>query len=132
MFMEIDSSSSTPVYVQILEQVKHAVASGLLIEGDKLPSIRALARELRVNPNTIIRAYRELEVEGVVISKRGQGSFVTKLQNTLTDEGKCEMLVKIVDKMLIEAYHLQLKEDKVLNLVKERMNNFKHRKDKEA
>ena len=133
MFMEVDPSSSVPVYAQIVEQVKHGVASGLLIEGDKLPSIRALGKELRVNPNTIIRAYRELEVEGIVISKRGQGSYVTCSGSTLTDEGKCEMLVKNVDKMLIEAYHLQLDNEKVLELVKKRMNELKQiKKNKEA
>jgi GntR family transcriptional regulator len=121
MFMQVDPSSSVPVYAQIVDQVKNAVASGLLIAGDKLPSIRALGKELRVNPNTIIRAYKELEGEGVIISKRGQGNFVTERESSLTEEVKCEMISKTIDRLLTEAYHLQLSDDKVLELIKLKM-----------
>lgn len=125
MFMEVDPSSSVPVYAQIVEQIRHAVASGLLVESDKLPSIRVLAKELRVNPNTIIRAYKELETEGIVISKRGQGNFVTSHGSQLTEEVKCEMITKNIDRLLTEAYHLQLDDKKVIELIKNRMTELK-------
>lgn len=65
-----------PVYLQLQEQVERRVASGVLRPGDALPSVRALATELRVNPNTIVRAYRELELRGLVESRHGEGTFI--------------------------------------------------------
>jgi len=121
MFFRVDPSSAVPVYSQIMDQVKHAVASGLLELGNRLPSIRELAKELRVNPNTIIRAYRELETEGIIESKRGQGSFVTSGGTALTVEGRKEILTKLVDQLIVEAFHLQLDNKQVLELIRERM-----------
>jgi len=123
--MEVDPSSSVPVYAQIVRQVKNAVASGLLVAEDKLPSIRALAKELRVNPNTIIRAYKELEIQGIVISKRGQGNFVTSQNRCLTEEVKCEMITNNIDRLITEAYHLQLDDEKVIELIRARMIEVK-------
>lgn len=120
--MQVDPSSTIPVYAQIVEQIKNAVASGLITEGDRLPSIRTLGKELRVNPNTIIRAYKELEIEGIVESKRGQGNFVTSHRSNLTEEVKCEMITKNIDRLLTEAYHLQLDNEKVLELIRSRMD----------
>ncbi len=121
MFFRVDPSSAVPVYAQIAEQVKHAIASGLLEQGARLPSIRELAKELRVNPNTIIRSYRELENDGIIESRRGQGSFVTDSGKALTVEGRTEILAKLVDQLLVEAYHLKLSDDQVMELVRQRM-----------
>ena len=77
-----------------------------------------------MNPNTIIRAYKELEVEGIVVSKRGQGNFVTEQGSKLTEEVKYQMISKTIDKLLTEAYHLQLSHDTLLELVKQRIDKL--------
>ena len=132
MFLRVDPSSAVPVYVQIVDQVKHAVASGLLEEGDRLPSIRELARELRINPNTVIRAYRELEAEKVIVSRRGQGSFVSRTAQVLTERSRKKMLAAKIDALLVEAYHLRLTDDQVLDIVRERILARKNDAGKES
>lgn len=76
MVFRLNPSSGVPVYVQLMEQVKHAVDTGALQPGDQLPTIRKLAEDLVVNPNTVVRAYRDLEHEGLVKLKQGSGAFV--------------------------------------------------------
>lgn len=77
MYLQIDTSSSIPIFIQIVNQLKYSVAMGAYRPDDKLPSVRQLAVELRLNPNTIARAYRELEREDVVYKQRGRGVFVS-------------------------------------------------------
>lgn len=76
-FFRLNASSGVPLYVQLMEQVKHAVETGALRPGDQLPTIRALAQELVMNPNTVVRAYRELEHEGIVELRHGLGAFIS-------------------------------------------------------
>ncbi len=76
MIFRINSASGTPLYLQLMEQVKHAVETGALREGDQLPAIRKVAEDLVMNPNTVVRAYRELEHEGVLELKHGSGAFI--------------------------------------------------------
>jgi GntR family transcriptional regulator len=76
VIFRLNPSSGIPIYVQLMEQVKHAVETGALREGDQLPTIRKLAEDLVMNPNTVIRAYRELEHEGVLELRHGSGAFI--------------------------------------------------------
>ena|SRR5437016_4114221 len=76
-FFILNPSSGVPIYLQLMEQVKHAVETGALRPGDQLPTIRALAQELVMNSNTVVRAYRELEHEGIVVLRHGLGAFIT-------------------------------------------------------
>ena len=76
-FFRVNASSGVPLYVQLMEQVKHAVETGALRPGDQLPTIRALAQELVMNSNTVVRAYRELEHEGIVELRHGLGAFIS-------------------------------------------------------
>jgi GntR family transcriptional regulator len=76
MIFRVNQSSGVPLYLQLIEQVKHAVETGALREGDQLPTIRKVAVELVMNPNTVVRAYRELEHEGVLDLKHGSGAFI--------------------------------------------------------
>ncbi len=76
-FFRLSASSGVPLYLQLMEQVKHAVETGALRPGDRLPPIRALAQELVMNSNTVVRAYRELEHEGIVELRQGLGAFIT-------------------------------------------------------
>lgn len=78
MLIDLDLSDGRPLYQQIVDEVRRAVAQGALAADDPLPSVRALAMELRVNPNTVQQAYRELERAGVVYSRRGQGTFAAR------------------------------------------------------
>jgi GntR family transcriptional regulator len=76
MIFRLNQSSGIPLYLQLMEQIKHAVETGALREGDQLPTIRKLAEDLVMNPNTVVRAYRELEHEGVLELKHGSGAFI--------------------------------------------------------
>jgi GntR family transcriptional regulator len=76
MFFRLNQSSGVPLYLQLMEQIKHAVDTGALKPGDQLPAIRKLAEELVMNPNTVVRAYRELEHEGVVELRHGSGAYI--------------------------------------------------------
>ena|SRR3569833_41423 len=77
MLFRLNASSGVPLYVQLMEQIKHAVETGALRPGDQLPTIRALAQELVMNSNTVVRAYRELEHEGIVELRHGLGAFIS-------------------------------------------------------
>src|SRR5437764_8979561 len=82
MIFRVSPSSGVPLYLQLMDQVKHAVETGALGSGDRLPTIRAVAEDLVINPNTVVRAYRELQHEGIIELKHGSGAFVT---NSMTD-----------------------------------------------
>src|SRR5262245_22971277 len=77
MLFRLNPSSGIPIYLQLMEQVKHAVETGALQPGDQLPTIRKLAEDLVMNPNTVVRAYRELEHEGIIELKHGSGAFIS-------------------------------------------------------
>ena len=78
MIFHVNPSSGAPIYLQLMEQVKHAIEIGALRAGEQLPTLRKLAEELVINPNTIVRAYRELEHEGIVEIRHGSGAFVAE------------------------------------------------------
>jgi GntR family transcriptional regulator len=78
MIIRVNPSSGTPIYLQLMEQIKHAIETGALQGGEQLPTMRKLAVELVINPNTVIRAYRELEREGIVEIRHGSGAFVSE------------------------------------------------------
>ena len=101
--LKVDPRSSTPIYEQVMRQVRHAVSTGIAERGTALPSVRKLAVELRVNPNTVARAYRELEAEGVVETRRGQGTFVAGTGRRLTEAQRRRSLEPLLDEALTEA-----------------------------
>jgi GntR family transcriptional regulator len=88
MLLKPNPSSGVPIYLQLMEQVKHAIETGALRPGEQLPSIRPLAEELVVNPNTVAKAYRELEHEGVIELRQGAGAFVSAKAPTKRDADK--------------------------------------------
>ena len=103
MFDRIDSRSSTPIYAQIAARVRVAVAAGELKTGDGLPSVRALAARLRVNPATVVQAYRELEVEGLVQMRQGAGTFVTDVTPERRAQERAADARRLVRELLAEA-----------------------------
>lgn len=103
MIFHIDSASSVPVYAQIIEQVKRAIASGVLVQGEVLPSRRELALKLEINPLTVLKAYKELAAEGLIEIKQGLGCFVMASAGSAVDEYRNQTLVKTMDRLISDA-----------------------------
>ena len=120
MDIRISTTDGLPIYLQIVKQVKYLVASGRLGAGEELPSIRALADRLVVNPNTVARAYRELEVEGVVTKRRTTGTYVSAAGSPLARRQRIRILGERVDGLLAEARHMGVEIDELIELVHER------------
>ena len=116
----VDFSSGVHVYKQIINTIYTAIGNGELREGDKLPTIKELAEQLEVNPNTIAKSYRELELKGVIASKRGNGSFVSANQSnaiTLTDEEKETRLNNLFSRVIAEAKNEGITEDELMEYI---------------
>jgi len=116
----IDSKSGVPFYRQIIEQVKFAVSRGDLPAGTQLPTVRQMAVDLSVNPNTVIRAYKEMEIEGLLETHQGSGTFVTDRQPKIDDMEHQRMLDQIITEMLARASSYGLVLDEVLAALKQR------------
>ena len=108
MFSKLDSRSPIPLYDQIATRIRLAVAAGELQPGAALPSVRQLATQLRVNPATVVQAYRELEAEGFVEMKQGVGTFVSEIGSAKRSAERAEQARRIVRGMLSEAARLGL------------------------
>ncbi|MBI3921927.1 MAG: GntR family transcriptional regulator [Armatimonadetes bacterium] len=121
MFIQIDATNGMPIYLQIVEQVKHGVASGALAPGDRIPSVREMAVQIRVNPNTIAKAYQELERQRVVEFRRGNGTFVGEVPPDLSRQRKRELVARHLDRALVEAHHVGLSGEEVEALLVERV-----------
>ncbi|MBI5154722.1 GntR family transcriptional regulator [Candidatus Poribacteria bacterium] len=121
MFFQVDFHDAKPVYQQLIDQVKFAVASGRLRPGEKLPSIRDVAIEVRVNRNTIARVYNELEREGIVYSRPGQGCFVSDRGSALSESVQREQLEARADELLAQARLFGFTRGQTLELIQERM-----------
>ena len=104
---DIDVKSRVPIYEQIIENVKRLIIQGVLLPEEKLPSVRSLAQELTINPNTIQKAYRELEREGYVISRPGKGSFVNDMTETMNIE-HIKTLTDEVERLIKELVFLDV------------------------
>lgn len=124
MELQVDTSSREPIYRQLATQVREAVARGRLQPGEKLPSVRELSRSLVVNPNTIARAYTELERERVLHTRQGMGVFVAKPSCDLTRSAKKKKLGELLDGLLTEAVYLGFRKQEVLDIVTDRAGQF--------
>jgi len=122
MTFQINFKSGMPIYLQIVDQVKAAAASGALQPSEALPSIRPLAEELRVNRNTIAKAYSELESLGVIETQPGRGSFLKENHSELRKEVRRSLLIQDIDQAIVKAYHLQVPREEILELFHERMD----------
>jgi len=107
-----------PFYLQIVRQVKYQVASGRLTAGEEIPAIRNLAERLTINPNTVARAYRELEQEGVVVKKRTAGTYIGDRPSPLAKEEQLRILTERVDALLAEAGQMQVSQQELIALIK--------------
>lgn len=120
MRLTVDPTSAIPIYAQLVEQVKHAVASGRLAPGDPLPSLREVAAFLRISPLTVKKAYGELETLGITATEHGRGTFIRAGASAFSEEYRRETLAQVVDRMLVEAHHLGASAEDIVELVRER------------
>jgi GntR family transcriptional regulator len=120
MDIHISPHDGVPLYLQIVNQVKYHVASGRLAAGEELPAIRVLADQLVVNPNTVARAYRELEVAGVVEKRRTAGTYVSAVGSPLARRERLKILTERIDALLAEARQLGIRTDAVIELLRQR------------
>ena len=121
MLLQINYKSGKPVYLQVVDQIKAAAASGTLQSGESLPTIRPLAEELRVNRNTIAKAYTELESQGIIETIPGKGCFVRPNNSPLKKDVRRKLLAEEVDQVIVQAHHLQVPAVELLQLVRERL-----------
>ena len=124
MEFRIEAAGRQPIYRQIVQQVREAVARGRLMPEERLPSVRELSRALVVNPNTVARAYSELEHDGILNTRQGLGVFVAAPKNELTKKARKERLTDLLDRFLTEAVCLGFSADEVAVVVGERVKRF--------
>jgi GntR family transcriptional regulator len=128
MLLQVNYKSGKPIYLQVVDQIKAAAASGIMRSGDSLPSIRPLAEELRVNRNTIAKAYSELENQGVIETLPGKGCFLKSNNSPLKKEVRRQLLAGEVDEAIVMAHHLQMPRTEFLNVVDERLDAWEKKK----
>lgn len=127
MLFQVDFKSGKPVYLQLVDQIRYAAASGALRPGEALPSIRPMAEELRVNRNTVAKAYAELESQGVVETRPGKGSFIKANNSPFKRQVREQLLLRDIDQAIVTAHHLQVDRDTFLDVVKERLDHFRRK-----
>ena len=128
LLFHINFKSGMPVYLQLVDQVKAAAASGALQPGEALPSIRPLAEELRLNRNTVAKAYSELESLGVIETLPGKGCFLKQNHSPLRKEIRRKLLIEEIDRAIVMAHHLQVSGPEFLKLTEERMKALEQRR----
>ncbi len=124
MVIQLNFKSGKPAYLQVVDQVKAAAASGALRSGESLPSIRPLAEQLRINRNTVAKAYAELESQGIIETVAGKGCFLTENHSPFRKQVREKMLAEDIDVAIVQAHHLQVADREFLDMVKERLEIF--------
>ena len=120
MDIRISLTDGVPIYRQVVNQIKYLVASGQLLPGDELPPIRVLAQQILVNPNTVVRAYQQLEAENVVRKRRGAGTYIAEVGSPLAREERQKILAERADILLAEARQMNVAFDELMRLLQER------------
>lgn len=129
MLFRLDSESGVPFYQQIERQFKQMLAVGGLQPGDRLPTVRDLASQLVVNPNTVARAYLDLEREGVVETRRGQGTFACAPSSRLADEERRRIITNLLERVLAEAFNLNVSAAEVCDILEQLSNQRQQKED---
>ena len=132
MLLQINFKSGKPVYLQLVDQIKAAAAAGTVHAGEPLPSIRPLAEQLRLNRNTVAKAYAELESQGIIETVAGKGCFVGENNSPFKKAVRQKMLADEIDAAIVQAHHLQVNEKDFLELVKERLEFFREKSESNA
>jgi len=124
MQIRIDNASDRPVYQQIIDQVKHDIAMGRLVRDEKLPTVRQLAGQLAINPNTIAKAYQQLEREGIIVTRPGAGAFVANLDSDLSGSVKKKLICEDLERAVVDAFHMQIDSQTLLRWFNEAVGKF--------
>jgi len=114
MQIRIDNASDRPVYQQIIDHVKRDIALGRIIKNEKLPTVRELAGQIAINPNTIAKAYRQLEQQGIIVTKAGAGAFVANLDSNLSRSVRKKLISDELERIAVDAYHMQIESQTLL------------------
>jgi len=130
MRLQLSFKSGKPVYLQIVDQIRSAAAAGAIRTGEPLPSIRPLAEELRVNRNTVAKAYAELENQGVIETIAGKGCFLRINSSPYKKEVRRRLLASEIDEAVVQAHHLQVSKDEFLRLSEERFDAFEDKRER--
>jgi GntR family transcriptional regulator len=125
MQIHISTKDGVPIFQQIVTQIKHMVASGRLTPGEIVPPIRVLAEQLLINPNTVARAYKELEAEGIFVSRQGSGTRVAEKGSPLDYSERLQSISKLVEGLLVEANQLDLNIEELIEIIKQKNHLFK-------
>lgn len=120
MQIHISPSDGVPIYLQIVNQIKYLVSANRLSAGEELPPIRVLAEKLLVNPNTVARAYRELELAGMVQKRRTTGTYVSNVGSRLNRRDRLKIVTQRIDALLAESRQMDIPLDELVQLVRER------------
>lgn len=124
MQIRIDNASDRPVYQQIVDQVKRDIALGVLTTDERLPTVRQLAARLVINPNTIGKAFRQLEREGITVTRPGAGTFVANSNTNLSRSVRRKLLCDQIDRIIIDAVHMQIDGPALLEWFKSALEKF--------
>jgi GntR family transcriptional regulator len=123
--IRVSTKDGIPIYLQIINQIKYMVASGRLAPGEKLPPVRKLAEQLLINPNTVARAYRELEAANVLNTRQGSGVFVAEGVSPLARREQNKILKERIDLLLAEAKQMNVTTEAVVELIKQQSQHMK-------
>ena len=122
MLLRLREETDSPIYQQIIDQIKAQIADGTLKKGDKLPSVRELSADLGINVNTVYKAYKELEGQGIVRMRVGFGvTIVDQRQDKLRDNDREQMIYDMVEHLRVEAYHLGFDDDYLIGLLRRKI-----------
>jgi GntR family transcriptional regulator len=124
MQIRIDNASDRPVYQQIIDQVKRDIALGRLGKDEKLPTVRQLAGQLAINPNTIAKAYQQMEREGIITTRPGSGAFVANLDSDLSSSVKKKLISEDLERAAVDAFHMQIDGQTLLKWFNEAIEKF--------
>ncbi len=130
LWIQILPGSDEPIYLQVVEQISKAIAKGDLVSGDKLPAVRKLASELVINPNTVARAYTQLEQAGLVVTKTGSGTFVSDPKLRKSDAADVNALAERMDTLISRALNLGIEAADLTKLFDSRLAKFTGKPDK--
>lgn len=117
--INIDVRSSRPIYEQIIDGIKENILKGILMPGDKLPSVREMSSLITTNPNTVSRAYMELERQGVIETVRGKGTYVSSDYKPKVEEERMEKLKEDIKKIIVEAHYMGITKEEILKIINE-------------
>lgn len=119
MLIRIDPKSNVPLYEQIIQQIKELRAKGVLAPNDKLPSVRELSSLIVINPNTVSKAYKELERQGVIVTLRGKGTFVSEEEIGVASEKEREAVRKSIEQVIVNCVHLGITKEEIEHWINE-------------